>query len=236
MNSPDLKSVCGCCSIKELCIPAGLAEEEVLLLDQHMNHRRTVRKGDALFRTGDAFRSLYVVSAGLFKTSMLHEDGRTQVTGFQMTGEYLGLDAISSGKHHCEAVALEGGSVCEIAFDQLESLGQLLPNLQHSFHKSLSREIVRDQGVMLLLGSMRAEERLAAFLLNLAKRSAHRRQSDSELILRMTREDIGSYLGLKLETVSRILSRFHDQGLLEVQGRHVRILSSEGLERIIRDH
>ncbi|MHB8353280.1 MAG: fumarate/nitrate reduction transcriptional regulator Fnr [Burkholderiales bacterium] len=233
MDFSELKSVCGGCTIRELCLPAGLSDEEVMLLDQHMAHRQIVKKGASLYRTGDAFRSLFAVSTGFFKTSILHEDGRAQVTGFQMAGEILGLDAISTDQHICDAVALEDSAVCEITFDRFEELGQLMSNLQHRFNKTLSREIVRDQGVMLLLGSMRSEERLAAFLVNLAKRFAARKQSSSELVLRMTREDIGSYLGLKLETVSRILSRFHDQRLLQVKGRNVRILDQQGLNKLI---
>lgn len=198
-----------------------------------MSHRQPVKKGESLYRTGDVFRSLYAVSAGFFKTSILHEDGRTQVTGFQMAGEILGLDAISADQHVCDAVALEDSVVCEVPFARFEELGQLMNNLQRRFNRTLSREIVRDQGVMLLLGSMRSEERLAAFLVNLAKRFFVRKQSSSELVLRMTREDIGSYLGLTLETVSRLLSRFHDEGLLFVRGRHIRILDPEGLNRLV---
>ncbi len=236
MDFSELKSVCYGCSIRELCLPEGLTDEEVLLLDQHMLHRVPIRKGEPLYRTGDPFKSLYAVSTGFFKTSILHEDGRTQVTGFQMAGEVLGLDAISTDHHICDAIALEDSAVCEIDFNQFEQLGQLMSNLQHRFNKTLSREIVRDQGIMLLLGSMRAEERLAAFLVNLAKRFSARRQSASQLVLRMTREDIGSYLGIKLETVSRILSRFHDQQLLEVRGRHIRILKPQGLDRLLNSN
>ena len=203
------------------------------MLDQHMAHRNPVRKGESLYRTGDSFKSLYAIRSGFFKTNILHEDGRSQVTGFQMSGEILGLDAISTDIHICDAVALEDSMVCEIAFERFEELGQLMSNLQHRFNKTLSREIVREQGIMLLLGSMRADERLAAFLANLAKRSTIRHQSGSELVLRMTREDIGSYLGLKLETVSRILSRFHDQNLLEVKGRNIRIIDADGLNALI---
>ncbi|MDE1942193.1 MAG: fumarate/nitrate reduction transcriptional regulator Fnr [Betaproteobacteria bacterium] len=233
MDFSELKSVCGGCTIRELCLPAGLTDQEVLLLDQHMSHRQPVKKGESLYRTGDAFKSLYAVSAGFFKTSILHEDGRTQVTGFQMAGEILGLDAISTDQHVCDAVALEDSVVCEVPFDRFEELGQLMNNLQRRFNRTLSREIVRDQGVMLLLGSMRSEERLAAFLVNLTHRFSARKQSSSELVLRMTREDIGSYLGLKLETVSRLLSRFHDEGLLSVRGRNIQILNPEGLNRLV---
>ena len=233
MDISELKSICGGCSIRELCLPAGLNDQEVLLLDQHMAHRNPVRKGESLYRTGDSFKSLYAIRSGFFKTNILHEDGRSQVTGFQMSGEILGLDAISTDIHICDAVALEDSMVCEIAFERFEELGQLMSNLQHRFNKTLSREIVREQGIMLLLGSMRAEERLAAFLLNLVQRLHARGFSQSELILRMTREEIGSYLGLKLETVSRTFSKFVEDGIVEVKQRHVRILETEALRRIV---
>ncbi|MBW8066425.1 MAG: helix-turn-helix domain-containing protein, partial [Ferrovum sp.] len=181
------------------------------------------------YRVGDPFRSLFAVSSGFFKTVLLHEDGRGQITGFQMMGELLGLEAIHSDHHVCDAIALEDSAVCAIPFDQFEQLGQVMTNLRHRFNKDLSREIVREHHVMMLLGSMRSEERLANFLIDLADRHAERHQSSVEMTLRMTREDIGSYLGLKLETVSRLLSRFHDEGVLEVRGRRVRILDRDAL-------
>jgi CRP/FNR family transcriptional regulator len=177
-----------------------------------------------LFRAGDAFQSLYAVRTGFFKTCVSSEDGRDQVTGFQMAGELLGLDGIGTDKHTCDAVALEDSQVCVIPYHQLEDLSREFSDLQRQFHKIMSREIVRDHGVMLLLGSMRAEERLAAFLLNLTQRLRTRGFSASSLVLRMTREEIGSYLGLKLETVSRTFSKFQDDGILEVKQRQIRVL------------
>jgi CRP/FNR family transcriptional regulator len=150
-----------------------------------------------------------------------------------MAGELLGLDGIGTDAHTCDAVALEDSQVCVIPFHQLEDLSREVSDLQRQFHRIMSREIVRDHGVMLLLGSMRAEERLAAFLLNLTQRLQHRGFSASELILRMTREEIGSYLGLKLETVSRTFSKFQEEGLLEVRQRQIRILDADGLQRIV---
>lgn len=170
---------------------------------------------------------------GFFKTCVASEDGREQVTGFQMAGELLGLDGISTDRHACDAVALEDSQVCLIPYDRLEDLSREFTDLQHQFHKIMSREIVRDQGVMLLLGSMRAEERLAVFLLNLTQRLHARGFSASALVLRMTREEIGSYLGLKLETVSRTFSKFQEEGLLEVKQRDIRILDNEGLRKLV---
>ena len=168
-----------------------------------------------------------------FKTCVSSEDGRDQVTGFQMAGELLGLDGIGTDRHTCDAVALEDSVVCVIPYHELEHVSQEVQDLQRVFHKIMSREIVRDHGVMLLLGSMRAEERLAAFLMNLTQRLHIRGYSQTALILRMTREEIGSYLGLKLETVSRTFSKFQDEGILEVKQRDIRILDHDALRRLV---
>jgi CRP/FNR family transcriptional regulator len=218
--------------MRELCLPVGLDQDEIATLDRLINARRNFRRGESLYRAGDGFGALYAVRRGFFKTFILHEDGREQVTGFQMTGEILGMDAISTDVHACDAVALEDSEVCEVPFGDLERLTGQIPALQRHFHKTLSREIVRDQGLMLLLGSMRAEERLAAFLVNLSQRFGDRGYSRSEFNLRMTREDIGSYLGMKLETVSRTLSRFQDEGTIEVHGKSIRLVSLERLRAI----
>jgi CRP/FNR family transcriptional regulator len=231
---PDaLKVACSSCSLRELCLPVGLGAHDLDRLDTLVDTRRSVARGDLLFRAGDPFQSLYAVRTGFFKTCVSLEDGRDQVTGFQMAGELLGLDGISSERHNCNAVALEDSQLCVIPYTQLESLSREFGELQRQFHKIMSREIVRDHGVMLLLGSMRAEERLAAFLLNLAQRLQARGFSASSLVLRMTREEIGSYLGLKLETVSRTFSKFNDEGLLDVKQRDIRILDQEGLQRLV---
>ena len=190
-------------------------------------HRQT------LFRTGDGFQNLYAVRTGFFKTCVVAEDGRDQVTGFQMAGELLGLDGIGTERHACDAVALEDSTVCVIPYGQLEELSGAITDLQRVFHKIMSREIVREHGVMLLLGSMRAEERLAAFLLNLTQRLHLRGYSRSAVILRMSREEIGSYLGLKLETVSRTFSRFQAEGILEVKQRDIRIVDHDGLRKLV---
>ena len=227
------KVACSSCNLRELCLPVGLSHEDLERMDTLVATRRNVPRGDMLFRAGDEFQSLYAVRTGFFKTCVSSEDGRDQVTGFQMAGELLGLDGISSDRHSCDAVALEDSQVCVIPFSQLEELSREFTDLQRQFHKIMSREIVRDHGVMLLLGSMRAEERLAAFLLNLTQRLQARGFSPSALILRMTREEIGSYLGLKLETVSRTFSKFQDDGLLEVKQRQIRILNQAGLSKLV---
>ena len=227
------KVACSSCNLRELCLPVGLSRENLDRLDTLVATRRTVARGESLFRAGEVFLSLYAVRTGFFKTCVSSEDGRDQVTGFQMAGELLGLDGISTDNHTCDAVALEDSQVCVIPYGQLEALSHEFTELQHQFHKIMSREIVRDHGVMLLLGSMRAEERLAAFLLNLTQRLQARGFSASSLILRMTREEIGSYLGLKLETVSRTFSKFQDDGILDVKQRQIRILDQDKLQKLV---
>ena len=233
MNSQSIKVACSNCNLRELCMPVGLNAEELIRIDALVGTRRKVKRGVALFRHGEAFTSLYAIRTGFFKTCIATEDGRDQVTGFQMAGEIMGLDGIVSDQHTCNAVALEDAEVCVLPFDSIEELSREVKSLQHHVHKIMSREIVREHGVMLLLGSMRADERLAAFLLNLAQRLHARGFSQSELVLRMTREEIGSYLGLKLETVSRTFSKFVEEGMIEVKQRYIHIVNTDGLKRIV---
>jgi CRP/FNR family transcriptional regulator len=228
-----IKTACSNCNLRELCLPFGLSLEELERLDDLISTRRRMKRGDHLYRAGEAFDSIYAIRSGFFKTDVLLEDGRDQVTGFQMAGELLGLDGISTEHHTCNAIALEDSEICAIPFNRLESLSREIHNLQHHFHKVMSREIVRDHGVMMLLGTMRAEERLAAFLLNLSQRFTARGFSHAEFYLRMTREEIGSYLGLKLETVSRAFSKFQEEGYIAVQQKHIRILNVNGLKALM---
>ncbi|MBI4741125.1 MAG: fumarate/nitrate reduction transcriptional regulator Fnr [Betaproteobacteria bacterium] len=228
-----VKTACSNCNLRELCLPLGLNDQELEKLDEMVASRRRLKRGDHLYHAGQAFDSIYAIRSGFFKTDVLIEDGRDQVTGFQMAGELLGLDGIGSEMHTCNAVALENSEVCVIPFSHLEGLSREIHSLQHHFHKVMSREIVRDHGVMLLLGTMRAEERLATFLLNLSQRFTARGFSPAEFNLRMTREEIGSYLGLKLETVSRAFSRFQEDGLAAVQQKHIRILDTPGLKMLM---
>jgi CRP/FNR family transcriptional regulator len=233
MITQSIKVACSNCNLRELCMPLGLNEDELKRLDDLVAARRKIARGDILYRNGEKFSALYAIRTGFFKTTVATEDGRDQVTGFQMAGEVIGLDGIVSDHHTCDAVALEDAEVCVMNFDRLEDLSREINALQRHVHKIMSREIVRENGVMLLLGSMRADERLAAFLLNLVQRLHARGFSQSELVLRMTREEIGSYLGLKLETVSRTFSKFVEEGIVEVKQRHVRILNPDALKLIV---
>ncbi len=232
----ELKAACADCNLRELCLPAGLTNEELDQIESMVNVRRKIRRGDTLYRSGDPFDAVYAIRSGFFKSRVTYEDGRDQVTGFSMVGEILGMDGIGQGTHHCDAVALEDSEVCSIPYVRLEEMSREINGLQRHFHRLMSREIVRESGVMMLLGVMRAEERIAAFLLNLSQRLNARGYSPLEFHLRMTREEIGSHLGLQLETVSRAFSKLHKDGLIEVEQKFVRICNIEGLKKIYAHH
>ena len=227
-------AACSSCNLREICLPVGLNKAELEYVEQRLVAvRRKVARGALLYHAGDSFEALYAVWTGFFKTRLSSKDGRDQVTGFQMGGEFMGLDGIATRRHVVDAVALEDSQVCVIPFDELEALTQEVASLQQQFHKIMGFEIVHHQSVMLLLGSMYAEERLAAFLLNLTHRLQLRGYSASAVLLRMTREEIGSYLGLTLETVSRTFSKFQANGLLTVRNRQLRITDPEGLQAVL---
>ncbi|MDD2928853.1 MAG: fumarate/nitrate reduction transcriptional regulator Fnr [Sideroxydans sp.] len=228
-----LRVACSNCNLRELCLPVDLTPDEMKRLEELSNQKRSYATGDYLYRSGDRFKSLHAIRSGSFKTRVLHEDGREQVTGFLMAGEIIGLEAISTDVHTCEALAMEDSEVCELPYAKLAELSREIPSLQRHLYKIMSREIVRDQGIMLLLGSMRAEERLAAFLLNLSQRNATHGMSATQLRLRMSRLEIGSYLGLKLETVSRAFSHFQEEGLIQVKARAVDIVALSRLREMV---
>ncbi len=232
MKTETFKVACSNCNLRELCLPVGLSEQDFERVEGLVSQRRRVERGQALFRDGEKFEALYAIRSGFFKTNLITEDGREQITGFQMAGEIMGLDGIVNDHFTCNAVALENSEVCLLPYDRVEMLAREVPSLQKHIHKIMSREIVRENSVMLLLGSMHANERLAAFLLNLIGRLKVRGYSQTEMVLRMTREEIGNYLGLKIETISRTFSKFVEDGILEVQQRAIKILRPEALRLI----
>ncbi|MGF6595519.1 CRP/FNR family transcriptional regulator [Paraburkholderia sp. GAS448] len=223
---------CSTCAMRHLCMPQGMEASDVPKLEALICTARTIRRGEALYRGGDPFDNLYAVRSGSLKTSMAHRDGREQVTGLRIAGEALGLDGISDGVHACSAVALEDSSVCIVPYAALKRLCREIGSMQDRFHKLMGEQIVREAGQMMVLGSLSADERVAAFLLDVSRRNAQRGYSSNEFNLRMTREDMGSYLGLTLETVSRTLSRFQKRGLLDTQGKFIRIVDFEGLQHL----
>ena len=216
----------------DLCLVEGLSAADMEQLAGMVKTRRRVRRGSYLYKAGDPFDAIYPIRAGFFKSRVLSPDGREQIIGFPMPGDVLGFDAISRGSFHSDAVALEDADVCVVPFSELESIGRRFPPLQQRLPRISAREIVRDQGLMMLLGTMRAEERIGAFLLELSRRFMRRGFSSSQFILRMTRAEIGNYLGLKLETVSRTLSKFGQEGLVEVEYKHIRLLKPERLKQL----
>ena len=211
----------------------GLEPALLQKLDELIKNRVRLKKGEVLYRAGDRFAALYAIRMGSCKTTVLSEDGREQVAGYHMQGDMLGMDGIGAERYGCEAVALEDTECCVLPFGELGDLTRSAAPLQRNLYRFLSREIARGQDIMLLLGSMRAEERLAAFLLNLSQRYRERGYSGTEFVLRMSRQEIGSYIGLKLETVSRLFSRFQQEGLIQVQGRSVKLLDITTLKRLL---
>lgn len=214
------------CSLHALGLPCGAKHDGAFAGAEFT--RKRVKRAESLYRAGGICDSLYAVCNGFFKSSVMLEDGRGQVTGFHMHGEVLGMDGIGTGSHAAEAIALEDSEVSIIPAARLQE-----PTLQRQLQKVMSRELVRAQAVMMMLGTLRAEERLAAFLLNLSQRFVEGGLSSNEFRLRMTREEIGSYIGLSLETVSRLFSRFQDDGHIAVRQKHVRILDVSGLTAVM---
>jgi CRP/FNR family transcriptional regulator, anaerobic regulatory protein len=223
---------CSSCSMRELCVPFGLSPQEMAQLDGLVAVRQRVERGESLYALGSVFRNLYAVRTGFFKSVLQTEGGAEQVTGFYMAGELVGLDGIGRGRHEYDLVALEDSEVCVIPYTRLEEFARHIGGLQHNVHRIMSREIVRDQSMMMTLGSMRAEARLAGFFVNLLQRMSARGFSSTQIVLRMSREEMGSYLGLTIETISRTLKRLSDDGIISIKQRELQILAPERLRTV----
>jgi len=229
---------CGDCRLGELCLPIALDSAEITRLDEIVKRGRPLKKGDYLYRQGEDFKSIYAIRAGSFKCFKTAWDGAEQVTGMYLPGEIVGMDGISSNHHDSSAIALETGSVCEIPFSQLETLSSKIPSLQGRFFRLMSQEIAKDQQMLTLLSSNSAEERVAALLLSISSRNHRRKLSPAQFRLPMTRAEIGSYLGITLETVSRIFSRMQKQEIIDVDNKEIHVLKMDELKKIarIKDH
>lgn len=227
----SIKAACGNCGLKDLCLPLGLSSQDLDALESIVQRRRKVKRGEQLFSMGDPLGALYAVRSGAFKSSELLDDGRVQVTGFHLSGELLGIDAISDERHPGSAEALETSEVCELPYAKLETLAREIPGLQHQLLRLMSGEIAREGALLMMLGKMNAEERLLACLLNFSQRQQRLGFSGTSFRLHMSRQDIGDYLGLALETVSRLFSRFQEERLIAVCGKHVEIENMDGLQR-----
>lgn len=228
----ELKSHCQNCSLYDLCLPMGLESGDLDRLETVIKPRQSINKNDFLYRMGEPLRSIYAIRSGSFKTYLTNPDGTEQIIGFSLPGELLGLDAISGNEHSCSAKSLETSNVCEIPFERLESLARDIPNLQHQLFRLMSKEIQQDQNLMLLLAQMPAETRLASFLLGMSERLNKRGYAANEFNLSMSRGDIANLLGMAVETISRLLGHFQDDGLLRVERKHITILNLDRLRQL----
>ncbi len=224
-----LKVACQECSLNEICLPVGIDQDDMLRLDEIIHRKKPVTRNEHLFNIGDRFTSVYAIRSGSVKTYVTTEDGQEQITGFHLPGELVGLDAIATDVHPIAARALETTSVCEIPYDKLDSLGCQVHGIRRQLHRIMSREIHNDEQNMLMLGQKAAEERLASLLISLSNRYRARGFSPYEFNLTMSRGDIGNFLGLALETVSRLFGRFQDDGLIRVNRKHIEILNRDTL-------
>lgn len=226
---------CQSCGLYQLCLPMGLDSADTALLDRYVKRKRLLKRGEALYRIGEAFTYVYAIRSGSVKTYISTDDGRLQITGFHVPGELLGLSAMDDKRYNCDAMALETTSVCEISVDCFEELVRQIPSVHYEMLRMMSREIKHNQELMLLLGKKNAEERLATYLLSLSRRFAMRNYSPTQFNLSMSRGDIGNYLGIAEETVSRIFSRFQDEGVITSERRHIILNSLERLSSIARE-
>lgn len=234
LDVASVKTTCGDCSLSKLCVPTGLDAADMDRLDSLMKRPRPLRRGEHLFRTGDPFHSLYAVRSGSIKSYTPCHDGSEQVIGFHLPGELVGLDAIESEEHVCAARVLETTSVCVLPFDRILEITCEVPSLQRQFLRLMSKELVQGEAMLMLLGKASAEERLATFLLSLAQRFKARGFSETEFNLSMSRHDIGNYLGLAVETVSRMFSKLQEDGVLSVHRKNIRIHEPARLRSMLR--
>ncbi len=229
LDSKRPHGVCSTCRVRELCLPSGLSAADLATVNHYIHRKHTVARGEALFAYQEPLQMLYALRTGFMKSSVPHPDGGEQVTGFHMSGDLIGLDALADGVTICKVTALQDSEICEISLNALELLTRKVAPLQRHFHRVMSREIVHRHEMMLLLANVRAQERVALFLLDLSQRHAARGYPAVDFVLHMTRTDIGSYLGLTIETVCRGLAQLHKEKRIEMNGRHIRITDLAGL-------
>lgn len=228
----DFQTTCSDCRLASICLPIALETEEVNQLDEIIQRGKPLRKGEHLYRVNDTFSSVFAVRSGTLKAYTITDDGKEQVTGFYFPGEIVGMDGISKNTHASSAKALETSAICEIPFEKLEELSSQIPSLQRHFFQLLSHEIAEDQQLITLLSKNTAEERIASLMLSISARYSRRKLSAINFRLPMSRTDIGNYLGLTVETVSRVFSRLQKQNILEVDNKEITILSPEGLRKM----
>ena len=230
-----LKVRCKECNLRELCFPHGMNDEELENMDAVVEQPRSLHKNDFLYRDGDKTMAIYAVRSGCIKTMTESANGDEQIVGFHLAGELLGLDGFADSTYTCNAVALETSSVCELPLDQLETLCHKLPGLQKQMRRIMGKEVSKDHKLLLLLGKMTADERLASFLLSLSTRMEERHWNANEFNLMMPRQDIANYLGMAVETVSRLFASFQNEKIIEVDRRHITILDMDRLKAMVGD-
>jgi CRP/FNR family transcriptional regulator len=223
---------CGNCRLNSICLPLALETDDIQQLDDIIQRSKPLQKSQHLYREGDDFQSVYAVRSGTLKAYKTTDDGREQVTGFYFPGEILGMDGISNNAHASSAKALETVAVCEIPFTSLEKLSTLMPNLQRHFFQLMSHEITEDQQLITLLSKNSADERVASLMLSISTRNARRKLSSTQFRLPMSRVDIGNYLGLTVETVSRVFSRMQKMDILLVDNKEIEILDINNLRKM----
>ena len=232
VNQRPTVITCTNCRLNRYCLPAALNKSNIKQLEAIVEHNCSYEKGDHLYRQKANFKSVYVVRSGSFKSYAFHYNGKGWVNGFFFPGEIIGMDGISDRSHINAVQALEHASVCEIPFSKLESLSLQIPDLQHHLFALMGKEITNDREFHNLLSSYTAEERTAHFLINLSSRYERVSLSPFRLLLPMTRGDIGEYLGLSLETISRMFGKLHRKGLIAVNNREIELLQMEPLLKI----
>lgn len=229
----NLKVTCSQCTLKELCFPHGMNGQELSNLESIVDQPKPLQKNDFLYRDGDKASAIYAVRSGCLKTMTESPNGDEQIVGFHFAGELLGLDGFSDGNFSCNAQSLETSSVCELPLEKLESLCTSVPGLQKQMRRIMGKEVSADHKLLLLLGKMSAEERLASFLLSVSTRMEERHWKSDEFNLSMPRQDIANYLGMAVETVSRLLATFQNEKIIEVDRRHVTILDMNRLKSMV---
>lgn len=230
-----LQTSCANCGLHQLCLPASIGGEDLPRLDDVVQVKKLVDREQSLYAAGQPFRALYVVRSGAFKTSAVDSQGEMQVLGFHLPGEIMGLDAIASGRHECSAEALTRSSACEVPYDKLEEVAHELPGLQQQLMRVISREVQQDQRHLVMIGRKVALERLAIFLHSLSQRFERVRRDPHLFVLPMSRRDLANYLGLVIETVSRLFSRLSEMGVIAVERKTIRILDPARLRQLAGD-
>jgi CRP/FNR family transcriptional regulator, anaerobic regulatory protein len=230
----QLRRSCSSCALHELCLPAGIGIDDMNRLDATVKDKRTLDRGAVLYREGDPFDALYVVRSGSLKTFVQNEAGDMQILAFHLPGEIIGFDALATNQHVSQAEALERSSICELPYAQLQQVTSEVPALHRQLMRVISREVVEEHRHLVMMGRQQAQEQLATFLRSLADRYQRLQRDGTALNLPMSRYDIANYLGLVVETVSRLFSRMEEMGVLEVNRKSVTILRPDLLAALCR--